>query len=42
MLDELVEQADTVANEVEAIAAANEQQADTIEDVSDAVGRLTQ
>jgi methyl-accepting chemotaxis protein len=41
MLDELVEQADTVAAEVEQIAAANEQQADRIEEVSEAVGRLT-
>jgi len=42
MLDELVAQADTVAEEVESIAAANEQQADRVEDISDAVGRLTE
>jgi len=35
-------QSTPTGSEVEAIAAANEQRADTIEDVSDAVGQLTQ
>jgi methyl-accepting chemotaxis protein len=42
MVDDLVTQADRVADEVEAVAAANEEQTETIKELSDTAQRLSQ
>lgn len=41
MIDELVDQANTVADEIEDIAAANEQQAANVEQINETVRQLT-
>jgi methyl-accepting chemotaxis protein len=41
MVDELVAQANTVADEIEDVAAANEEQTATVERINERVQRLT-
>ena len=41
MVDELVEQAEQAATEIEEVADANEQQASKVRDINESVQRLT-